>query len=46
MVSLPDAQNRDKILKVILATEELGPDVNLKAVAQMTEGYSGSDLKV
>ncbi|XP_047939920.1 uncharacterized protein LOC125187380 [Salvia hispanica] len=45
MVSLPDAQNRDKILKVILATEELGPDVNLKAVAQMTEGYSGSDLK-
>ncbi|XP_041989430.1 uncharacterized protein LOC121740860 isoform X2 [Salvia splendens] len=45
MVSLPDAQNRDKILKVILATEELGPDVDLEAVAQMTEGYSGSDLK-
>ncbi|XP_041993023.1 uncharacterized protein LOC121743737 isoform X1 [Salvia splendens] len=45
MVSLPDAQNRAKILKVILAIEELGPDVDLEAVAQMTEGYSGSDLK-
>ncbi|KAL1559707.1 hypothetical protein AAHA92_10019 [Salvia divinorum] len=45
MVSLPDAQNRDKILKVILATEELGPDVDLEVVAQMTEGHSGSDLK-
>lgn len=46
MVSLPDALNREKILKVILATEELGPDVDLEAVAKMTEGYSGSDLKV
>lgn len=46
MVSLPDAQNREKILKVILATEELCPDVDLEAVAKMTEGYSGSDLKV
>lgn len=46
MVSLPDAQNREKILKVILATEELAPDVDLEAVAKMTEGYSGSDLKV
>ncbi|XP_047960330.1 uncharacterized protein LOC125205444 isoform X2 [Salvia hispanica] len=45
MVSLPDAQNREKILKVILATEELAPDVDLEAVAKMTEGYSGSDLK-
>ncbi|XP_057776605.1 uncharacterized protein LOC130995363 isoform X2 [Salvia miltiorrhiza] len=45
MVSLPEAQNREKILKVILATEEMGPDVDLEAVAKMTEGYSGSDLK-
>ncbi|KAH6827392.1 AAA-type ATPase family protein [Perilla frutescens var. hirtella] len=45
MVSLPDALNREKILKVILATEELGPTVDLEAVAKMTEGYSGSDLK-
>ncbi|XP_076889037.1 uncharacterized protein LOC143539671 [Bidens hawaiensis] len=45
MVNLPDAPNREKILKVILAKEELGPDVDLEAVANMTYGYSGSDLK-
>eukprot|EP00252_Welwitschia_mirabilis_P021048 TRINITY_DN528_c0_g1_i1.p1 TRINITY_DN528_c0_g1~~TRINITY_DN528_c0_g1_i1.p1 ORF type:complete len:1249 (-),score=322.97 TRINITY_DN528_c0_g1_i1:309-4055(-) len=45
MVNLPDAPNRAKILKVILAKEELAPDVDLDAIANMTEGYSGSDLK-
>lgn len=46
MVNLPDALNRDKILKVILSKEELSPNVDLEAIANMTEGYSGSDLKV
>lgn len=46
MVNLPDATNRAKILKVILAKEDLSPDMDLDAVANMTEGYSGSDLKV
>ncbi|XP_024976468.1 uncharacterized protein LOC112514310 isoform X2 [Cynara cardunculus var. scolymus] len=45
MVNLPDAPNRAKILKVILAKEDLSPDIDLDAVASMTEGYSGSDLK-
>ncbi|GFP85608.1 ATPase family aaa domain-containing protein 1 [Phtheirospermum japonicum] len=45
MVNLPDAQNRAKILKVILAKEELASNIDLAAVANMTEGYSGSDLK-
>ncbi|KAI3825714.1 hypothetical protein L1987_07292 [Smallanthus sonchifolius] len=45
MVNLPDAPNRAKILKVILAKEDLSPDIDLDAVANMTEGYSGSDLK-
>ncbi|CAN0889001.1 Outer mitochondrial transmembrane helix translocase [Linum grandiflorum] len=45
MVNLPDASNRGKILKVILAKEELAGDVDLEAVANMTDGYSGSDLK-
>ncbi|XP_058008640.1 uncharacterized protein LOC110632953 isoform X3 [Hevea brasiliensis] len=45
MVNLPDAPNREKILRVILAKEELAPDVDLEAVANMTDGYSGSDLK-
>ncbi|KAI7751901.1 hypothetical protein M8C21_002628 [Ambrosia artemisiifolia] len=45
MVNLPDASNREKILRVILAKEELGLDIDLEAVANMTDGYSGSDLK-
>lgn len=46
MVNLPDAPNREKILRVILAKEDLEPDVDLEGVASMTDGYSGSDLKV
>ncbi|KAK9756980.1 hypothetical protein RND81_01G133400 [Saponaria officinalis] len=45
MVGLPDAPNREKILRVILAKEELAADVDLAEVANMTDGYSGSDLK-
>ena len=45
MVNLPDATNRAKILEVVLAKEELAPDVDLNAIANMTGGYSGSDLK-
>jgi SpoVK/Ycf46/Vps4 family AAA+-type ATPase len=46
MVSLPDASNRKKILSVILAKEDLADDLELEAIANLTEGYSGSDLKV
>ncbi|KAK1354592.1 AAA-type ATPase family protein [Heracleum sosnowskyi] len=45
MVNLPDVTKREKILRVILAKEELGAGVDLEAVASMTDGYSGSDLK-
>ncbi|GAA0162858.1 hypothetical protein LIER_18860 [Lithospermum erythrorhizon] len=45
MVNLPDAHNREKILRVILAKEDLGPNINLEEVANRTKGYSGSDLK-
>ncbi|XP_039025174.1 uncharacterized protein LOC120158386 isoform X4 [Hibiscus syriacus] len=45
MVNLPDVPNREKILRVILAKEELSPNVDLEAIANMTDGYSGSDLK-
>ncbi|KAF9593655.1 hypothetical protein IFM89_024472 [Coptis chinensis] len=45
MVNLPDTTNREKILRVILAKEEMAPGVDLEAVANMTDGYSGSDLK-
>jgi SpoVK/Ycf46/Vps4 family AAA+-type ATPase len=46
MVNLPDATNRRKILSVILAKEDLADDVDLEVIANLTEGYSGSDLKV
>ena len=46
MVNLPDALNREKILRVILSKEELAPGVDLEVFANMTDGYSGSDLKV
>ncbi|PHU15979.1 hypothetical protein BC332_17184 [Capsicum chinense] len=45
MVNLPDAPNRAKILKVILAKEDLAQDFDLESAASMTDGYSGSDLK-
>ncbi|KAL6280916.1 hypothetical protein ACE6H2_017797 [Prunus campanulata] len=45
MVNLPDAPNRAKILKVILAKEDLSPSIDFDAIASMTDGYSGSDLK-
>eukprot|EP00741_Cyanophora_paradoxa_P019942 tig00021179_g19247.t1 len=44
-VDLPDAENRAKILRVILAAEELAADVSFDEIARMTKGYSGSDLK-
>ncbi|KAL5204490.1 hypothetical protein ABZP36_009361 [Zizania latifolia] len=45
MVNLPDTSNREKILKVILAKEELAPGIDMESLATMTDGYSGSDLK-
>ncbi|KAF3680423.1 Katanin p60 ATPase-containing subunit [Capsicum annuum] len=45
MINLPDAPNREKILKVILAKEDLAQDVDLESIANMTNGYSESDLK-
>ncbi|KAM3228596.1 hypothetical protein ACQJBY_059930 [Aegilops geniculata] len=45
MVNLPNASNRRKIISVILAKEDLADDLDLEAIANLTEGYSGSDLK-
>ncbi|KAH3757304.1 AAA+-type ATPase [Pelomyxa schiedti] len=45
LVDLPNAQNRSKILKVILQGEDLEPGFDINAIASMTEGFSGSDLK-
>ncbi|XP_043717367.1 uncharacterized protein LOC122665308 isoform X2 [Telopea speciosissima] len=44
-VDLPDAENRMKILKIVLSKENLEPDFRFDELANATEGYSGSDLK-
>ncbi|KAE9616430.1 putative microtubule-severing ATPase [Lupinus albus] len=44
-IDLPDAENRMKILRIVLAQESLVPDFEYDELAKLTEGYSGSDLK-
>ncbi|XP_027356104.1 uncharacterized protein LOC113865618 isoform X2 [Abrus precatorius] len=44
-VDLPDAENRMKILRIFLAQENLDPDFEFDKLANLTDGYSGSDLK-
>ncbi|CAL0334216.1 unnamed protein product [Lupinus luteus] len=44
-VDLPDAENRMKILRIVLAQENLVPGFEYDKLAKLTEGYSGSDLK-
>ncbi|XP_059667143.1 uncharacterized protein LOC132312694 isoform X3 [Cornus florida] len=45
MVGLPPADSREMILRTLLAKEKVG-DLDFKELATMTEGYSGSDLKL
>lgn len=45
-VDLPDAENRMKILRIFLGHENLEADFQYYELANVTEGYSGSDLKV
>ncbi|KAK7283587.1 hypothetical protein RIF29_13201 [Crotalaria pallida] len=44
MVGLPSVENREMILKTLLAKEK-HENLDFKELATMTEGYSGSDLK-
>ncbi|XP_051552428.1 outer mitochondrial transmembrane helix translocase [Myxocyprinus asiaticus] len=44
-VGLPNAAQREEILRLILSGEKLSNAINLKEIAGQTEGYSGSDLK-
>ncbi|KAK1276092.1 Katanin p60 ATPase-containing subunit A1 [Acorus gramineus] len=45
MVGLPSVENREMILKTLLAKEKVEEGLDFKELAMMTEGYSGSDLK-
>jgi ATP-dependent Zn protease len=46
MVGLPSVQNREMIMKRLLSKEKVDEGLDYKELATMTEGYSGSDLKV
>lgn len=45
LVDLPDMETRREILDVTLAENRLDVSVNLTAIAQRLEGYTGSDIK-
>jgi len=42
---LPDKESRRSILEVILGEERLGEDVDIEKVAELSDGFSGSDLR-
>ena len=45
MVGLPSVESREMIMRTLLSKEK-AEDLDFKELATMTEGYSGSDLKV
>jgi ATP-dependent 26S proteasome regulatory subunit len=46
MVGLPTQESRELILRTALSKEKVDNNIEYKELATMTEGYSGSDLKV
>lgn len=44
-LGLPDIEARERILRLFLHPEDLDPTVDINGLAQVTEKYSGSDLK-
>ena len=46
MVGMPSVDNREKIIRTLLAKEKVDAELDYKELATLTEGYSGSDLKV
>jgi transitional endoplasmic reticulum ATPase len=45
MIGEPDTEGREQILKIHTGTTPLSPDVSLRELAEITEGYVGSDLE-
>lgn len=45
-VDLPNSENRIKILKIFLQQENIESSFRYDELANATDGYSGSDLKV
>jgi len=45
LIEVPDEKAREEIFKVHLKRTPLNKDVNLKELAQLTEGYVGADIE-
>jgi transitional endoplasmic reticulum ATPase len=45
MVGEPDVEGREEILKIHTDDMPLAPDVSLRELAEITDGYVGSDLE-
>lgn len=45
VVGYPDIKGREEILKFHAKNKPLGPDVDLKVIAQTTQGFTGADLE-
>jgi transitional endoplasmic reticulum ATPase len=45
LVGAPDEEGREKILEIHTEHTPLSPDVSLKEIAEITDGYVGSDLE-
>ncbi|MBQ9956534.1 MAG: AAA family ATPase, partial [Ruminococcus sp.] len=45
VVGYPDVKGREEILKVHAKNKPLGPDVDLRVIAQTTQGFTGADLE-
>jgi len=44
-ITPPDADGREKIFRIHLAEKPLADDVDIRELAQMTEGYVGADIE-
>ncbi|KAE8739356.1 hypothetical protein FOCC_FOCC015127 [Frankliniella occidentalis] len=44
-IDMPNAVQRQQILETILKTEPVANDVNLRRLAEISDGFSGSDLR-
>ncbi len=45
MIGEPDTEGREQILKIHTEDSPLAPDVSLRELAEITEGFVGSDLE-
>ena len=45
MIGQPDPEGRERILEIHTGDTPLAPDVSLREVAEVTDGYVGSDLE-